>query len=90
MHGHQHENRGGFLRSRANWVLLAFIVIAGFYLVTEHRAHVFGYLPWLLLLACPLLHVFMHGGHGGHGGKDDGDSGAPDDRQTPRSSANQP
>jgi hypothetical protein len=21
-----------------------------------------------LLLACPLLHLFMHGGHGGHGG----------------------
>jgi len=62
MHGNQHENRGGFLRSRANWVLLAFIVIAGFYLVTEHRAHLFGYLPWLLLLACPFLHLFMHGG----------------------------
>jgi hypothetical protein len=25
-------------------------------------------LPWLLILACPLMHVFMHGGHGGHGG----------------------
>ena len=27
-----------------------------------------GVLPWLLLLACPFLHVFMHGGHRGHGG----------------------
>ncbi|NJO34307.1 MAG: DUF2933 domain-containing protein [Rhodospirillales bacterium] len=24
-------------------------------------------LPFLLILACPLLHMFMHGGHGGHG-----------------------
>jgi hypothetical protein len=24
-------------------------------------------LPWLILLACPLMHIFMHGGHGGHG-----------------------
>jgi hypothetical protein len=24
-------------------------------------------LPFLLLLACPLLHMFMHGGHSGHG-----------------------
>ena len=25
-------------------------------------------LPWLLILACPLMHLFMHHGHrGGHG-----------------------
>ena len=24
------------------------------------------YLPYLLLLACPLSMMFMHGGHGGH------------------------
>jgi len=24
-------------------------------------------LPLLLLLACPLMHIFMHHGHGGHG-----------------------
>ena len=58
--------------SRSNIVLIAFLAIAGFYLITEHRAHVFGYLPFLLLLACPLLHMFMHGGHGAHGGKQDG------------------
>jgi hypothetical protein len=23
---------------------------------------------FLLVLACPLLHLFMHGGHGGHEG----------------------
>jgi hypothetical protein len=37
-------------------------------LVTEHTAHVFGVLPYLLILACPLMHIFMHHGHhGGHG-----------------------
>ena len=66
----KHDHRRGFFASRSNLVLVAFIAIAGFYLLTEHRAHVFGALPWLLLLACPLLHVFMHGGHGGHGGGD--------------------
>jgi hypothetical protein len=30
-------------------------------------------LPYLLLLACPLLH-FWHGGHGGHGHQDRGGS----------------
>jgi hypothetical protein len=46
---------------------LAFLLIAAFFLATEHRAHLFGVLPFLLILACPLLHVFMHRGHGGHG-----------------------
>ncbi|MBN0091486.1 DUF2933 domain-containing protein, partial [Pseudomonas aeruginosa] len=31
--------------------------------------HVAGYLPFLLLAACPLMHLFMHRGHG-HGGHD--------------------
>ena len=48
--------------------LLGFLAIAVFFLFTEHRAHFFGILPYLLLLACPLLHLFMHGKHGGHGG----------------------
>ena len=54
--------------SRTGIVLVVFLAIAAFYLFTEHRAHLFGVLPWLLLLACPLMHVFMHRGHGGHGG----------------------
>lgn len=66
-HDHQNENRKGWFNSRSNWVLVAFLAIAGFYLLTEHKAHVFGLLPFLILLACPLLHVFMHRGHGGHG-----------------------
>lgn len=66
MSGEQPEGRSWF-RSRSGLVLLAFLGIAGFFLVTEHTAHVLGVLPYLLLLACPLLH-FLHGGHrGGHG-----------------------
>ena len=43
-------------------------VIAGFYLLREHWGHVLGYWPYLLLLACPLMHLMHgHGGHGGHG-----------------------
>jgi DUF2933 family protein len=59
----------GRLGPRARVALLAFLAIAGFFLVTEHWAHMLGVLPYLLLLACPLVH-FFHGGHGhrGHGG----------------------
>ncbi|PIU17155.1 MAG: hypothetical protein COT19_02325 [Gallionellales bacterium CG08_land_8_20_14_0_20_59_87] len=53
-----------------NWILLAFLAIAGFFLFTEHRAHLLGVLPYLFLLACPLMHLFMHHGHGGHDKQD--------------------
>ena len=49
-----------------------FAAIALFFLWEEHGAHILGALPYVLLLACPLLHLFMHrGGHGtgpGQGG----------------------
>jgi uncharacterized membrane protein HdeD (DUF308 family) len=54
-------------RSAAGVVLIGFGLVAAFFLVTEHRAHLFGFLPWLLFLACPLMHLFMHHGHGNHG-----------------------
>ncbi|WP_041656538.1 DUF2933 domain-containing protein [Azoarcus sp. KH32C] len=49
---------------RARWVFGAFVAIAAVLLAFEHRAHVLGILPWLFLLACPLMHLFMHHGHG--------------------------
>jgi hypothetical protein len=39
-------------------VTLGFLGVGGFFLITEHTAHVFGALPWLLVAACPLMHVF--------------------------------
>ena len=58
---------------RLRWGFAVFAAIALFFLWEEHRAHLLGALPWLLLLACPLLHRFMHRGHdhsagGGHPG----------------------
>jgi hypothetical protein len=56
--------------SRSGRGTIAFTVmlaIAAFFLVSEHRAHVLGFLPYLLILACPLMHLLHHGGHGGHG-----------------------
>lgn len=72
MSHHDHADRqskleSSFLTSRAGIAFLVLLAIAGFLLFTEHRAHVLGAGLFLLLLVCPLLHVFMHGGHGGHG-----------------------
>jgi len=65
-HG-EHENPPGFWGSRYSIGLIVIGAVAGYFLLTEHLAHVVGVLPFLLLLACPLMHVFMHHGHGGHG-----------------------
>lgn len=71
-HDHKHpSDSADKTTSRTKWVFIGFLVIAAYFLIAEHRAHLSGYLrywPFLLLLACPLLHMFMHGGHGGHGG----------------------
>lgn len=54
-----------------NWISIAFLVVAAFFLLSEHLAHLLGALPFLLLLACLLMHLFMHHGHGAHGGHDE-------------------
>ena len=45
----------------------AFVGIAVFFLWEEHEAHILGAIPYVILAACPLIHIFMHRGHG-HGG----------------------
>lgn len=68
-HSHRDDSpqQPGFWRSRAGLAAIGFLLIAAFLLLSEHRAHALGYLPFLLLLACPFLHFFMHGSHGGGG-----------------------
>lgn len=58
-------------RPRKRWsfglTLLVTVALAGVaWLLTRHTEHVVRYLPILILLACPLMHVFGHG-HGRHG-----------------------
>jgi hypothetical protein len=54
------------MSARGPAAFIGFCLIAAIYLVTEHTMHVLGILPYLLLLVCPLMHLFMHHGHG-HG-----------------------
>jgi len=58
-----------FWRSRGGVALLVVVAVGGFLLIPEHRAHVLGFMPFAFLLACPLMHLFLHHGHhqGGHG-----------------------
>lgn len=54
----------------SKWIFLGFALVALFFLLLEHRAHLYGWWPYLLLALCPLMHLFHgHGGHGSHARK---------------------
>lgn len=55
---------------RSAWLTAGAMValIAAFYMLREHWTHVAGVAwPYLILLACPLMHLLMHHRHGGDG-----------------------
>ena len=71
-HDHSHHDQGdtepgSFWTSRVFLVFLGFSAIALVLIWEEHQAHILGALPYLFILACPLMHIFMHGRHN-HGG----------------------
>jgi hypothetical protein len=59
MEDNDSDDRAGFFASRAKLVLLGFLAIAGYFLVTEHWAHIIPFLPWrnchIERFYCPLL-----------------------------------
>jgi hypothetical protein len=48
-----------------SWLLVVtcLALVAAFFAVRERWAHVLGVAPYLVLLACPLLHLFYGRGH---------------------------
>lgn len=64
----QHPDSGGRRDwSRVNqWLLWIGLAGAVAWLFFGHGEHLLRLAPFLLLLACPLMHLFGHG-HGGHG-----------------------
>jgi hypothetical protein len=55
-------------RHRYAWLVWATAALGVALLLIDHWVHVLGVLPYLVILACPLMHFFMHRGHhhGGH------------------------
>ncbi|MEX2469297.1 MAG: DUF2933 domain-containing protein [Pseudohongiellaceae bacterium] len=68
-------SKPGYWTSLHGLATLILIGAAFYFLFVEHGAHVLPYLPFLIILLCPLMHLFMHKGHGGH---DHGDHQHPD------------
>ncbi len=56
-----------------NPIVIVCVLAVGYWLYTYHAEHALGFLPYAILLLCPIMHIFMHGGHGEHGGHDHGD-----------------
>lgn len=69
-HSDQSEQSTSFWKSGGGVALIMLGLVVAFYLIREHWTHLGRSWPYLLLLMCPLMHLFMHGGHGhgGHGG----------------------
>ncbi|MCW5659970.1 MAG: DUF2933 domain-containing protein [Burkholderiaceae bacterium] len=67
-HEHPGDSPRGANWSRINqWLLWLGLAAAVGWLFFRHNEHLLQLLPFLIILACPLMHLFGHGGHGGHG-----------------------
>ncbi|MFW5326172.1 DUF2933 domain-containing protein [Pseudomonas aeruginosa] len=78
-HHHGTEPTTPFWRSKAGVALIMLAVIGLFYVAREHYGHLSLALPYLILLLCPLMHLFGHN-HGGHSHQDREDPSKPDNR----------
>jgi hypothetical protein len=66
-HDHRiHDSHPNQWRTARTGGLFIMGAIGAYFLLTKHYTHVLDALPFLLLLACPLMHIFMHHGHGNH------------------------
>jgi hypothetical protein len=68
-HEHDHDESGNgqsWLLSRTGVATIVAVSVLGFLVYEGHGAHLLSASIYLLILACPLMHIFMHGGHGGH------------------------
>lgn len=70
-----------FIGSPTGLVFSLVAAALGAYLLVYHLAHVALAVPYLFLLACPLMH-FMHRGHHHHGGSTTRDDSAPPSNKT--------
>jgi hypothetical protein len=49
-----------FFGSKLGWLFTLTAAMLGAYLLWNHTGHVLGALPYVILLLCPLMHLFGH------------------------------
>lgn len=64
------EGAPSWWRTRTGIAMIGFVPVGAFHVLREHWGHALGTLPYILILACPLMHLFTHRGHHHHGGAD--------------------
>lgn len=63
-HSGQSDSQDSFWKSSRGIALVMLGLVVAFYLIREHWSHLGQRWPYLLLLLCPAIHLFMHRGHG--------------------------
>ena len=61
-----------FLGSKLGLAATLAVAVVGAYLLWNHTGHIWAAAPYVLLLICPLMHLFGHRhshGHGQHSGQ---------------------
>ncbi len=55
--------------SKKTWIVIFIIGLFGLiFLLRTHTSHVLSVIPYLILLLCPFMHIFMHKNHGNKDG----------------------
>jgi len=60
---HKNNRKKPWWKTSFGMVCTGIFLIALFFLIKDHTAHIGNYWIWLILLACPLMHIFMHSHH---------------------------
>lgn len=64
-HGEEHPS-GRWQNMSIVLMMVCCLALIGIFFFIQPGASGYGWLPILLLMACPLMHLFMHRGHSGH------------------------
>ena len=57
------SHKTSFWATLPGCLVLILIALLGYSVGRDHSSHLVQWAPFLIILLCPLMHVFMHRGH---------------------------
>ncbi len=57
------SNKNSVWATLPGFIVLIVIAFIGYSLLKDHSVHLLQWLPFLVILLCPLMHFFMHRDH---------------------------
>jgi len=70
------KHKSAFFCSFKGMATLVLLVMVGVWLFSENQQSLAQLLPYMILLLCPLMHIFMHNRHSQHRSSSEGKSEA--------------